>query len=105
MDFQVGGRESQSGEHEPGGATYSFDALYWDIVPDERIVFSYEMHLDGRKISVSLSTVEMKPTAAGTRLIFTEQGAFLDGWDQPGLREEGTRDLLDALGASLAAAV
>jgi hypothetical protein len=32
----------------------------------------------------------------------TEQGAFLDGFDDPGLRERGTIDLLDALRAELA---
>ncbi len=101
MDFRVGGREFHSSVHEPGGTRYTFEALYWDIIPAERIVFSYEMHLDGRKISVSLTTVELKPAGSGTKLTFTEQGAFLDGWDDPKLREEGTRELLDALGASL----
>jgi hypothetical protein len=31
----------------------------------------------------------------------TEQGAFLDGYDDAGSREDGTSHLLDALGASL----
>ena len=95
MDFRVGGREFHSGVHEPGGTRYSFDALYWDIVPDERIVFSYEMHLDGQKISVSLTTVEIKPAGRGAKLTFTEQGAFLDGYDNPAQREEGCRELYD----------
>ena len=102
MDFRVGGREFHSDVH--GGARYTFEALYWDIIPAERIVFSYEMHLDGKKISVSLTTVELKPAGSGTKLTFTEQGAFLDGWDDPKLREQGTRELLDALGAVLAKA-
>ena len=38
-----------------------FEALYQDIVPDERIVYTYEMHLDEPRISVSLSTVELRP--------------------------------------------
>ena len=38
---------------------------------------------------------------AGTRLTYTEQGAYLDGLDTPEQREEGTAQLLDALGASL----
>ena len=104
MDFRVGGREFHSSTHEPGGTRYTFEALYWDIIPAERIVFSYEMHLDGKKISVSLTTVELKPAGSGTKLTFTEQGAFLDGWDDPKLREQGTRELLDALGATLAKA-
>ena len=41
------------------------------------------MHLDDTRISVSLATVELKPAGKGTRLIFTEQGAFLDGYDDP----------------------
>jgi hypothetical protein len=59
------------------------------------------MHLDQTRISVSLATIELQPDGDGTRLVFTEQGAFLDGFDDPGLRERGTADLLDALGASL----
>ena len=78
-----------------------FDAIYQDIVPNERIMFSYDMHLDDRRISVSLTTIEFKPEGSGTRLAFTEQGAYLDGWDNPADREEGTAGLLDALGAEL----
>ncbi len=63
------------------------------------------MHLDERRISVSLATVELKPAGAtpdaGTRLIYTEQGAFLDGYDNAGQREHGTRALLDKLGEAL----
>ena len=36
-----------------------------------------------------------------TTLTVTEQGAFLDGYDDAGSREQGTGHLLDALGASL----
>ena len=60
------------------------------------------MHLDDQRISVSLATMELQPDGDGTRLTFTEQGAFLDGFDDPTLRENGTGDLLDALGAFLA---
>jgi hypothetical protein len=37
------------------------------------------------------------------RLIYTEQGVFLDGYDDAGSRERGTRDLFDKLAAALAA--
>ena len=33
--------------------------------------------------------------------MFTEQGAFFDGLDDPAGREHGTGGLLDALGAAL----
>ncbi len=59
------------------------------------------MHLDDKKISVSLATMQLQAEGAKTRLIVTEQGAFLDGYDDAGSREQGTGYLLDALGASL----
>jgi uncharacterized protein YndB with AHSA1/START domain len=101
MDFRVGGRERVKGGFD-GGITTTFDAIYHDIVPRERIVYTYEMHLDERKISVSLATLQIKPAGDGrTTLLIDEQGAFLDGYDDAGGRERGTRDLLDKLGASL----
>jgi uncharacterized protein YndB with AHSA1/START domain len=45
--------------------------------------------------------VEFKPEGKGTRLVITEQGAFLNGNDDPAGREMGTRILLDQLGAAL----
>lgn len=101
LDFRVGGRECVVGVF-PGGRTSTFEAVYHDIVADQRIIYSYDMYVDAQKISVSLATVEFLPAGSGTRLIFTEQGAFLDGYDKPESREEGTRILLDQLGASLA---
>jgi uncharacterized protein YndB with AHSA1/START domain len=101
MDFRVGGRERVKGGFE-GGVTTTFDAIYHDIAPRERIVYTYEMHLDERKISVSLATLEIEPLGAErTKLKICEQGAFLDGYDDAGKRERGTGDLLDKLGASL----
>jgi uncharacterized protein YndB with AHSA1/START domain len=103
MDFRVGGRERAKGRFE-GGVTTTFDAIYHDIVPRERIVYTYEMHLDDRKISVSLATLQIELAGAGrTKLKVSEQGAFLDGYDDAGSREHGTGDLLDKLGASLTA--
>jgi uncharacterized protein YndB with AHSA1/START domain len=101
MDFRVGGRERAKGRLE-GGVTTTFDAIYHDIVPRERIVYTYEMHLDERKISVSLATLQIEPAGSGrTKLKVSEQGAFLDGYDDAGSREHGTGILLDQLGASL----
>jgi uncharacterized protein YndB with AHSA1/START domain len=101
MDFRVDGRERAKGRFE-GGVTTTFDAIYHDIVPQERIVYTYEMHLDDRKISVSLATLEIEPAGSGrTKLRICEQGAFLDGYDDAGARERGTAGLLDQLGAWL----
>jgi uncharacterized protein YndB with AHSA1/START domain len=101
MDFRVGGSERVKGGFQ-GGVTTTFDAIYHDIVPRERIVYTYEMRLDERKISVSLATLQIKPAGERrTKLLVDEQGAFLDGYDDAGARERGTGDLLDKLGASL----
>jgi uncharacterized protein YndB with AHSA1/START domain len=100
LDFRVGGWEISRGGPS-GGPVHSFDARYHDIVPNQRIVYAYDLYLDEKRISVSLATVEIKPEGSGTRLIFTEQGAFLDGHDTSAQREQGTGDLLDALGADL----
>lgn len=99
-DFRVGGRERLVGGL-PTGPIHTFDARYQDIVPDERIVYSYEMLADETRISVSLATVQLEPVGAGTRLTFTEQAVYLDAADQPADREKGSRLLLERLDAAL----
>jgi len=96
LDFRVGGREVTRGG-PPGGPVYTYEAVFRDIVPDERIVYTYEMAADGERISVSVATVQFMGVDGGTRLVLTEQGVFLDGLDTAAQREEGTRSLLDAL--------
>jgi uncharacterized protein YndB with AHSA1/START domain len=100
LDFQIGGRELNRGTVE--GQTYTYEARYRDIVPDERIVYAYDMYLDETRISVSLGTVELKPDGDGTRLTYTEQGAFLDGLDSAEQRQQGTGGIFDALAEELA---
>lgn len=101
MDVRVGGRERVKGRWE-GGMVTTFNAIYHDVIPNERLVYTYEMHLNEKKISVSLATLQLKAEDGKTTLMVTEQGAFLDGYDDAGAREHGTGQLLDALGASLA---
>ena len=99
LDFREGGREHFEAAVE--GAVYSYDALYEDIVQDERIVYTYNMHRDGVRISVSVTTVELLAEGDQTHLRYTEQGVFLDGEDKPELREHGTKEILDKLGGAL----
>ncbi len=98
--FRVGGVERLKGGW-PGGMTTHFRARYHDIVPNERIVYVYDMCVNETLISVSLATIEFKIEKRGTRLILTEQGAFLDDYDDAGAREKGTRILLEQLDAAL----
>jgi uncharacterized protein YndB with AHSA1/START domain len=100
MDVRPGGRERLRGRWE-GGVVSTFDATYLDVIANERLVYAYEMHLNEKKISASLATIELTAEGAGTSLRITEQGAFLDGYDDAGSREQGTGLLFDALGASL----
>lgn len=101
FDFRVGGQEYSSGT-APNGQPYRYDAHFYDVVPDARIVYAYEMHLDDARISVSLATITFTPEREGTRMTVTEQGAYLDGRDTPAQREAGTHALLDQLGVLLA---
>ena len=71
-------------------------------MPDERIIYSYDMLMDDVRISVSLATIELRPEGKGTRLVLTEEGVYLDGHDHPAAREDGTGQLMDALGRELA---
>lgn len=99
FDFREGGTEVNSGEFH--GQSNSFEALYHDIVPDTRIVFSYTMHVGGVKLSASLTTIEFEPEGTGTLIVHTEKGAFFDGHEDPKIREEGTAGILEALAAAV----
>jgi uncharacterized protein YndB with AHSA1/START domain len=99
-DFRVGGREFSRFRFE-GGAPIRNETVYQDIVADRRIVFAYSMAVGDKRISVSLATVDIAPSGEGTRLVYTEQGAFFDGADKPEGREAGCRELLEKLGEEL----
>lgn len=59
------------------------------------------MHVDERRISVSLVTVTLEPRGTGTRLALVEQGAFLDDLDDATQRRGGFEALLDRLATVL----
>jgi uncharacterized protein YndB with AHSA1/START domain len=101
LDFRVGGGELNAGR-DTGGTLHEFRSRYHDIVDGERIVFAYDLLLDGQLISVSLTTIEIHPDGEGAQLVFTEHGAFFDDLEDPAEREHGTGLLLDALTAFLA---
>lgn len=100
FDFQVGGREYSSGG-PPEGPVFTFDAYYQELVPEQRIVYTYTLNSGSTRISVSITTIELIKVEDGTKLIFTEQGAFFDGHDTLEIREHGTNIMLDALGKTV----
>lgn len=101
LDFRVGGREFTRGSDPSSGDVYTYEARIEDIVEDARIVYSYYMLRNDLRISVSVTTVELRADGAGTRLVLTEHGAYLDGQDKPEFRKEGVGEQLNALGAML----
>jgi uncharacterized protein YndB with AHSA1/START domain len=103
LDFRVGGLEHFAGSVEDG-RTFRYTGITQDIVEDERIVMSYDVLVSGRRISVSIMTVQMAPTERGSKLTITEQGAFLDGLDDNATRKLGATANLDALEAYFATA-
>ena len=54
-----------------------------------------------KRRSASLASVELVASGKGTRLVYTEQGQFFDGADQPKQRELGCAELFDKLGEEL----
>jgi uncharacterized protein YndB with AHSA1/START domain len=105
MDFRVGGAERaryRMNARTPfEGVTIASDGYYQDIVPNRRVVVSSAMSFADKRISAALVTVELLPTAEGTDVILTHQGAFFEGADGPEMREAGWRLLLDRLAAEL----
>ena len=104
MDVRVGGRERVIGKFADGSES-RFEAVYFDVLPGRRLVYTYDMYFQGKKISVSLASVEFvlrgKDSNQGTKLVVTEQHAFLDGYEDAGNRERGTLGLMDNLELAL----
>jgi uncharacterized protein YndB with AHSA1/START domain len=101
MDFRPDGIERHRAEL--GGKEITWESLYREIVPNERIVYTSVLSEDDTVATASLTTVEFTEDGSKTSLVLTEAGAYLDGREQPAWREEGTGDWLDSLGRHLAA--
>jgi len=96
MDFRIGGHEHNQGKFHDG-TEHQFEATYYDIVPNARIIYTYEMYIDGSRISVSLAIIEFQDLGGATQVTISEDGAFLDGFDKPEIRQQGTIELFNAL--------
>jgi len=96
VEFRVGGVEAKrwrTGE----GDVLTFFAHYLDIVPAQRIIYAFDMTLRGERLSASLATVEFKPSASLTRMLFTEQMAYLGDEKSMRARIDGTGSGFDRL--------
>jgi uncharacterized protein YndB with AHSA1/START domain len=107
MEFRLGGSERLRYRFKEGhpiaGSEIDNQSTYQDIVPDQRIVTAQKMSMNGKPININLLTFEFLPSGAGTQLVLTNQGTFLDWPDGPKMIEQGWRGLLDRVGKELAA--
>ncbi|MES2035874.1 MAG: SRPBCC family protein [Pseudomonadota bacterium] len=94
---------AESSRFSPPGAevVVTNDSVYLDVVPNERLVFAFQMTVAGARISASLATAEFRAEGKGTRLVFTEQGAYFDDPQHAPNREDGTRQMLETLAEEL----
>jgi uncharacterized protein YndB with AHSA1/START domain len=100
LDFRVGGFE-RTRFRFVGGAPMRNETLFLDIADDERIVFAYALSAEEVRASAALVTVELAADCGGTRVLLTEQVAFLDGVDGAASRRSGWGALLDRLGDAM----
>lgn len=104
LDFRPGGLEVNR-MTGPDGAVFLVEARFIEILPAQRIIYAYDYLENGRRTSASLVTVEFTPGGRGTRMVFTEQAAFLDGYDGREERIEGTDEGFDRMELDLSPAL
>lgn len=106
LDFQVGGVERARYRFKPGGpfagVALNNQGVHLEITPERRVVIASTMAMEDRIFSASQVTFELLPTADGTTLVCTHQGAFFEGSDGPEMRQDGWNKLLDQLARFLA---
>lgn len=95
-DFREGGRDrfrcgAKSNPNIHG------ETSYLDIVPQRRIVSSETISVDGKRLCVSLTTLELKPNGPRTTLLSTTQLASFVGQDMVDGHITGTNASLDNL--------
>lgn len=95
FDFRIDGSERVRWRM-PDGTENGFRATYFDIVPDQRIVYGYAMNSGTRQISASLVTVQLFAAGNQTRMTYTEQAVFADEADAR-IRSSGTGSGFDRL--------
>jgi uncharacterized protein YndB with AHSA1/START domain len=107
MEFRVGGSERLRYRFKEGhpiaGSEITNESAYQDIVPEKRIVITSKMSLNGKPISIALVTLEFLSSGAGTDLVLTNQGTFVDWPEGAQMIEQGWRTLVDRLAKETAA--
>lgn len=99
-NFAIGGRDVfRCGAK--GDPKYHGETRYLHIVPENHIVSSETIDADGKRLSASLTTVQLMPKGTQTKLTLTVQVAAFEGRDMI----EGTKFGHNAALANLAKAL
>ena len=106
MEFRTGGAERYRYSFKPGhpiaGSEIANESTYQDIVPENRIVMTQRMSLNGKPIAVMLATFEFVANGTGSMLVLTHQGAYIEWPDGAKMVEMGWKSLLGRLESYLA---
>jgi uncharacterized protein YndB with AHSA1/START domain len=101
LDFRVGGSETSRFKFGEAGEEVRNDSVYFDIVPDARMVVGYSMSMGGAPFSVSLGTLELSGSGDRTTLLYTETTTYLNGENGGKDRKVGTEQLFGSLAREL----
>lgn len=99
-DFRVGGRLFSS-FGPPNDPKFWNEGRFLYIEPNTRIVSAGAMHVGTRTTTSTLCTIELFAEDGGTRLVLTDQSAFLAEGETSAGREQGWSQILDRLQALL----
>jgi uncharacterized protein YndB with AHSA1/START domain len=102
LDFRAGGLELNR-MTGADGAVFVVEARFIEILLNQRIIYAYDYLVGERRTSASLVTVEFTPGGRGTRMVFTEQAVFLDGYNDREERIHGTNEGFDRMELDLQA--
>jgi uncharacterized protein YndB with AHSA1/START domain len=99
LDLRVGGTELAHGRFDDTGIESIYTARFHLIEPEVRLIYAFDMHVDGAHFSVSLTRVDFEDAPGGTDLTYTEHAFFLSGDYGLEGRIEGTEILMDQITA------
>ncbi|MFB9660631.1 SRPBCC domain-containing protein [Glycomyces mayteni] len=99
LDFRVGGGERSTGVFDASGEPelVEWRSRIFDLAEPRRIVYGYELVVEGLRRNVSLVTVALAPAGGGTRLDYTEQYVLTALTGEPGQDEGHLRGSLQFL--------
>jgi uncharacterized protein YndB with AHSA1/START domain len=100
VDFRVGGRDLfRCGSKD--NPQYRGITTYYDIVPDQRIISSEVVEVQGRTVLISMLTLTLEPEGSGSKIKLTAQIISLDGDNMIEGAKFGNNGALDNLVAAM----